>query len=155
MGVSAVKNDDGSFTVALAAHDQTYLVDFWEEHVQPDPADPKRDVVADCVIRHVLKYEQENFSKLIGSGLPTALTELSPTLCSRLWLEVDIIPIVIEPSVHVHRNRSIGRWDDKRVDEQADSMARKCIMYVSVPPSPFRSVPEGEEDEDDEDGCFF
>ncbi|KAK8078334.1 trehalose synthase [Apiospora saccharicola] len=128
MGVSAVKNDDGSFTVALAAHDQTYLVDFWEEHIQPDPADPKRDVVADCVIRHVLKYEQENFAKLIGSGLPTALAELSPTLCSRLWLEVDIIPIVIEPSVHVHHSRPLGRWDDKRVDEQADSMARKCIM---------------------------
>ncbi|KAK7949186.1 trehalose-phosphatase [Apiospora aurea] len=157
MGVSALKNDDGSFIVALAAHDQTYLVDFWEEHIQPDPADPTRDVVADCVIRHVLKYEQDNFSKLIGSGLPTHLTELSPTLCSRLWLEVDIIPIVIEPSVHVHHHSTIGRWDDKRVDEQADSMARKCIMYVSAPPSPFRSFPIGEEDDDDgdeEDACF-
>ncbi|KAK8129234.1 glycosyltransferase family 4 protein [Apiospora kogelbergensis] len=133
MGVSAVKNPDGSFTVALAAHDQTYLVDFWEEHVPaPDADDPQRDVIADCVIRHVLKYEQDNFAKLIGSGLPTVLAdELSPTLCSRLWLEVDIIPIVIEPNVHHHHNghgHTIGGWDDKRVDEQADSMARKCIM---------------------------
>lgn len=159
MGVSAVKNPDGSFTVALAAHDQTYLVDFWEEHVPaPDADDPQRDVIADCVIRHVLKYEQDNFAKLIGSGLPTVLAdELSPTLCSRLWLEVDIIPIVIEPNVHHHHNghgHTIGGWDDKRVDEQADSMARKCIMYVSVPPSPFRGFLDDEEDDEDEDGLF-
>lgn len=51
---------------------------------------------------------------------------MSPSLCSRLWLELDIIPIVMRPDDDLNKRNNF--WDVKRVDEQADSMARKCIL---------------------------
>jgi hypothetical protein len=52
-------------------------------------------------------------------------------LCARLWLELDIIPIVLRKA---EENVSWGSYDEnlpfKSLDEQAESMARKCIRQV-------------------------
>ncbi|KAI5920868.1 family 4 glycosyltransferase [Camillea tinctor] len=121
MGISAVHGDDGTVTVSIAAHDQTYLLDFTLDHLRPEEG---KDVVADYVIAEIQKYEHENFSKIVGAGLPAHVEKMSPGLCSRLWLDIDVVPIVIP----VNRSEE-SFWDSKRVDEQADSMARKCITY--------------------------
>lgn len=129
LGISAVFSDDHTAVVALAIHDTVYLVDFSVKHIVLDDAlKMGEDLIADYVITEVEKYEHENFSKFIGAGLPTTLKYMSPTLCSRLWLELDIVPIVMRPDDE-HKEKTF--WDVKRVDEQADSMARKCIMSVS------------------------
>ncbi|KAK4466136.1 family 4 putative glycosyltransferase [Cladorrhinum samala] len=126
LGISAVFSDDHTAVVALAIHDTIYLVDFSVKHIVLDDAMKMgADLIADHVISEVEKYEHENFAKFIGAGLPTTLKYMSPTLCSRLWLELDIVPIVMRPDDE-HKAKSF--WDVKRVDEQADSMARKCIM---------------------------
>jgi len=126
LGVSAVFADDHTAVVALAIHDTVYLVDFSVKHIVLDDAMKMgADLIADYVISEVEKYEHENFSKFIGAGLPTTLKYMSPSLCSRLWLELDIVPVVMRPDDE-HKEKSF--WDVKRVDEQADSMARKCIM---------------------------
>ncbi|KAI1764825.1 glycosyltransferase family 4 protein [Hypoxylon sp. FL1150] len=121
LGISAVTNDDGSVSVSLAAHDHTYLIDYLVEHLESLRKD--KDVIADYVIAQVQKYEQENFAKFIGAGLPTDLQSLSPTLNSRLWLDIDVIPIDFDVG-----KSEASFWDAKDVDEQADSMARKCVM---------------------------
>ncbi|KAJ4291246.1 hypothetical protein N0V88_006246 [Collariella sp. IMI 366227] len=126
LGISAVFADDHTAVVALAIHDTVYLVDFSVKRIVLDDAMRMgADLIADYVISEVEKYEHENFSKFIGAGLPTTLKYMSPSLCSRLWLELDIVPIVMRPDDE-HKEKSF--WDVKRVDEQADSMARKCIM---------------------------
>lgn len=84
------------------------------------------DLIADYILKEVEAYEHENFVKFIGAGLPTSLKYMSPTLCSRLWLELDIIPVVLRPDSEANKEKSF--WDVKRVDEQADSMVRKCIL---------------------------
>jgi len=113
--------------VAIAIHDTTYLIDFSVKHIVLDDAMKMgADLIADYVIGEVEKYEHENFSKFIGAGLPTTVKYMSPTLCSRLWLELDIVPVVMRPDDETNKGTSF--WDVKRVDEQADSMARKCIM---------------------------
>lgn len=127
--------------MAIAIHDTTYLIDFSVKHIVLDDAMKMgADMIADYVISEVEKYEHENFSKFIGAGLPTTVKYMSPTLCSRLWLELDIVPIVMRPDDESTKGTSF--WDVKRVDEQADSMARKCIMYVApvLSLSPFSSV---------------
>lgn len=55
---------------------------------------------------------------------------MSPQLCSRLWSELDIVPISMEPAPEGHEAGPEDKvfWSIKCVDEQADSMARKCIM---------------------------
>lgn len=119
-------SDDHTAVVALAIHDTVYLVDFSVKSIVLDDAlRMGADLIADYVISEVEKYEHENFAKFVGAGLPTTLKYMSPTLCSRLWLELDIVPIVMRPDDE-HKEKSF--WDVKRVDEQADSMARKCIM---------------------------
>jgi hypothetical protein len=126
IGISAVFADDHTAVVALAIHDTVYLVDFSVKHIMLDDAlRMGQDVIAEYVIDTIQDYEHRNFSKFIGAGLPTTLKYMSPSLCSRLWLELDIVPIVMRPDDE-HKEKSF--WDVKRVDEQADSMARKCIM---------------------------
>ncbi len=126
MGISAVFADDHTAVVALAIHDTIYLTDFSVKHIVLDDATKiGRDLIADYVISEIEHYEHENFAKFIGAGLPTTLKYMSPSLCSRLWLELDIVAIVVRPD---DDNKERTFWDVKRVDEQADSMARKCIM---------------------------
>lgn len=127
LGISAVFADDHTAAVALAIHDITYLIDFSVKYIMLDDGmNIGHDLIADHVIAAAERYEHENFSKFIGAGLPTTLEHMSPTLCSRLWLELDIIPIVVRPDGETKQKNF---WDLKRVDEQADSMARKCILH--------------------------
>ncbi|KAI1084294.1 glycosyltransferase family 4 protein [Whalleya microplaca] len=123
LGVSAVYSSDDTLVVSLAAHDNTYLLDFTVEHLKLDAGSQTGEhVIADYVIAKVQKYEHENFVKFVGVGLPHRLEKLSPTLCSRLWLEIDIVPLVMPVD-----KKELSFWDIKNVDEQADSMARKCV----------------------------
>ncbi|TLD28811.1 hypothetical protein PspLS_04143 [Pyricularia sp. CBS 133598] len=138
LGISAVFADDHTAVVALAIHDTTYLIDFSVKHIVLDDAFKMgEDVISDFVIASVKEYERENFAKFIGAGLPMTLKYMSPTLCSRLWLETDIVPIVIRPDDD-HKEKTF--WDAKRVDEQADSMARKCIMHFGPSLAPLLHV---------------
>lgn len=121
-------SDDRTAVVALAIHDTVYLIDFSVKYIVLDDAlKMGQDLIANYVIEEVEKYEHENFVKFIGAGLATTLKYMSPSLCSRLWLELDIVPIVLRPD---DDSKEKSFWDVKRVDEQADSMARKCIMWV-------------------------
>ena len=130
--MSAVFSDDHTAAVAIAIRDTTYLIDFSVRSIVLDDVDGVggTDLIASHIIDEIKAYEEENFSKFIGAGLPTMLRYMSPTLCSRMWLELDIVPIVLRPDHEkgVPAAESKSFWDIKRVDEQADSMARKCIM---------------------------
>lgn len=60
--------------------------------------------------------------------MPLDLAKRSPLLSSRLWLELDIVPILIRPHWNQDFEEDDHYWSSKCVDEQADSMVRKCIM---------------------------
>lgn len=114
--------------IATAIHDSCYLLDFAVKSIDMKSSE---DPIADHIVEELKKYEQTNTSKFVGAGIPWELVKHSPRLCSRLWLELDIIPIAIFiPSLDSHDAELRGdiSWADKMVDEQADSMARKCIM---------------------------
>jgi hypothetical protein len=79
--------------------------------------------------------------KFIGAGLPHDLAKRTPKLCSRLWLDLDIIPISLLPDIDGDNNpRQDNFWIVKDVEEQADSMARKCIMYFGPSLVPLQQV---------------
>ncbi|CAH0054617.1 unnamed protein product [Clonostachys solani] len=124
-GISATVKDDSTLVVGLAIRDILYLRDFYEVKVVIDSGSG-RDAVANHLIEFLRLYERENLAKFIGCGIPSTLIDHIGNLCSRLWLELDIVPIVM-PTKSLHHAR--GCWMAKAVDEQADSMARKCIVY--------------------------
>lgn len=129
--MSAVVDTNNNAIVALGAHDTTYLIDFAQAKIPlGNSSKLDRDVIVEEIIDRVQKYEKDNFVKFIGAGMPTTLQAMSPSLCSKLWLELDIVPIVMQPDGTVKENNF---WQVKRVDEQADSMGRKCIMYEPLP----------------------
>ena len=85
-------------------------------------------------------YREKHMEKIIGVALPAALTKRYPTLCSQLWRNLDIVPLVLH---HEHRTRkkeergelaTFMGWEKKPPDEQADSMARKCVRSVNKSP---------------------
>ncbi|RYP08384.1 hypothetical protein DL764_001953 [Monosporascus ibericus] len=127
LGIAAAVNGD-TVSVALAAHDQTYLLDYAIEHLAlKDDSHEGEDIIADYVVQKVEDYEHRNLVKFIGAGLASHITKMSPTLCSRLWLDADIVPIVLSP-----KGKDLSSlWEEKELDEQADSMARKCVITAT------------------------
>ncbi|KAE8307234.1 UDP-Glycosyltransferase/glycogen phosphorylase [Aspergillus transmontanensis] len=69
------------------------------------------------------------------------LAEKCPELCSQLWLELDIIPIVLHKA---EEHVSWGLYEQdisyKSLDEQAESIARKCIRFFGPSKAPIPEI---------------
>ncbi|KAM0393462.1 hypothetical protein ACHAPZ_010418 [Fusarium culmorum] len=147
LGIAAAFSNDRTALIALAINDGMYLTDFSVKHLNlSDGEATGRDVIADYVLKEVQDYEQKNLAKFIGAGLSTTLRRVSKTLCSRLWLDLDIVPITVvnesedEDEDEENRKGEKNIWNVKRVDEQADSMVRKCVMYFGPSQAPLLQV---------------
>lgn len=131
-GISAKHESTDSIAVSVAVHDSVYSIDYSVHLLKIPEASSVGDLIAEYVLMALQKYEREHLCKFLCAGLPADLLESSPRLCSRLWAEMDVTPIAL----HV-RGRLVDEgelkhlhWKSKTVDEQADSMARRSIMYV-------------------------
>ncbi|KAJ4123945.1 hypothetical protein NW765_006990 [Fusarium oxysporum] len=126
LGISAVFSNDHTALIALAINDGIYLTDFSIKHLDlSDNQGFGRDAIADYVLKEVKDYQHEKFAKFIGAGLPATLARY--LMRKRM------------------RMKTVGRekkdfWDLKRVDEQADSMVRKCVMYFGPSQAPLLQV---------------
>lgn len=139
MGVSAVFTENHTVAVAMAIRDTVYLHDFCVDPLDlgessTQDSTSNRDNISEHIINELCSYERKNFCKFIGAGIPLDLIQIAPTLCSQLWAKLDIVPISLKPDEDA--NDPAGKvqpfWNVKDIDEQADSMARKCIMYVRI-----------------------
>ncbi|KAF4340741.1 Trehalose phosphorylase [Fusarium beomiforme] len=139
LGISAAFSDHKTALVAMALHDGVYLTDFSVKPLSLS-IDGNSDVIADYVLQEVERYEHDNFVKFVGAGVPSSLSSVSTSLCSRLWLELDIVPIVIPDEGEDKNLDKKNFWDAKRVDEQADSMVRKCFIYFGPSQTPLLQV---------------
>lgn len=64
--------------------------------------------------------------------MPMHVADHCPQLCSRLWAELDIIPLVLPESYLMDRypaqaHITESAWDAIAIDEQAEGMSRKCV----------------------------
>ncbi|WKT52466.1 hypothetical protein QSH57_002980 [Fusarium oxysporum f. sp. vasinfectum] len=126
LGISAVFSNDQTALIALAINDGIYLTDFSVKHLDlSDNQGFGRDAIADYVLEEVKDYQHEKFAKFIGAGLPATLARY--LMKERMMMKT------------VGRERE-DFWDLKRVDEQADSMVRKCVMYFGPSQAPLLQV---------------
>ncbi|TVY25528.1 Trehalose phosphorylase [Lachnellula hyalina] len=142
-GVSAAFSDHNTAVIAIAIHDPVYLLDFSVKTIElGDGLEKGLDVIADYVVGELERYEHENLSKFIGAGVPYDIMKRSPKLSSKLWLKIDIVPISIMPELDGLETEMKDRsyWSEKCIDEQADSMARKCIMHFGPSLAPLQQV---------------
>ncbi|PQE05953.1 trehalose phosphorylase protein [Rutstroemia sp. NJR-2017a BBW] len=150
LGIAAFVRGDGGVDAAFVSHDGTYSIDFAVEKLRnqkqkhspagnsgfeagTDTASPASHIspeelsslLADYFVSKIRDYEQGHYYKFVGVGMTRRVATLSPELPSRLWAELDIVPMIFEQSLDYQK---LG-GERVMVDEEADSMARKCLTY--------------------------
>ncbi|KAI5124495.1 hypothetical protein M0805_003022 [Coniferiporia weirii] len=173
---STAPNENG-FEVSISIHDSVYNTDF-ASTIVPFPTG-KKSIDAEQIEEHVInalrKFSTEHLCKFLGAGVTLSLLKEAPNLCTRLWLEMDIVPVVFnikpyhtESLTRPHVKHRISATNSminsqlqsgaetptmltlppgapgsaglqagvsgklpivRTLDEQADSAARKCLMY--------------------------
>lgn len=126
LGIAARELDNREIEIAFCIHDGTYSTDFATHIIHHNSNRNRAQEVANYVITHIREYEKEHMHKYAGAGITENTKKISSTLPSRLWAELDIVPMVFSQTLEYQE----GSTNKLEVDEQADSMARKCIVYV-------------------------
>ncbi|KAH7889261.1 glycosyltransferase family 4 protein [Phlebopus sp. FC_14] len=174
-GIAGAVVDGGkALEVAISVHDSVYNTDFSSAILPYSPNDPTKTAteIENHVLGTIKNFSQEHLCKFLGAGITLSLLKECPNLCTRLWLEVDVVPIVFNikpfhtdsltrPNVKHRISSTTGSYVPsgtetptvyvdpspllepnnlqagvatklpipRTLDEQADSAARKCIMY--------------------------
>jgi hypothetical protein len=159
LGIAATIGPNGQVVVASSISDGTYTIDFavhsiggkgqlakdylsfrpsgLSERLSPAAtsssgevtpavgAEEVHSLVAEHFLQLIRAYEEDHHYKFIGVGITHKLASMSPRLPAQIWAELDIVPLVFEQGLNYPGNRKLAY----NVDEEADSMARKCCMF--------------------------
>ncbi|KAE8366441.1 UDP-Glycosyltransferase/glycogen phosphorylase [Aspergillus caelatus] len=127
-------------SLAIAVRDSSYLLDFAQYDFRSGDRYQGWTEFSNFILDKLREYQEEHCEKFIGLAMQAELAERCPELCSLLWLELDIIPIVLHKAEE-HVSWGIYEQDIsyKSLDEQAESIARKCIRFFGPSKAP---VPE-------------
>jgi glycosyltransferase involved in cell wall biosynthesis len=93
----------------------------------PLPPAERPAALADYFVEAIKKYEEEHYYKVVGAGITRTAAKMSPQLSSRLWWELDIVPMIFEQGIEFPNETALDVAP--AVDEAADSVARKCLMF--------------------------
>ncbi|KAE8146365.1 hypothetical protein BDV25DRAFT_162660 [Aspergillus avenaceus] len=145
-GLSSMQ-EDGSVTVAIAIRDTTYLLDFVQETLPVKDEKAIGTVIGDFVIEQLKRFSEENLEKFIGIAMPERIAEQCPGLCSQLWSVLDIIPLVLPEGSRREGDDKFTfgipdktTWKTRSIDEQAESMGRKCVRLFGPENIPLLQV---------------
>lgn len=138
--------------IAFVVHDGTYTIDFATRTIGSDspkasdssttpsengsatslPAthEQRADYITDDIVNKIKTYREVHVYKFVAAGLTPTIVQQCPELPSRLWLELDIVPIVVKPSSGKHNTGNPSDPNYMMLDEEADSVVRKALGYV-------------------------
>ncbi|CEL09001.1 hypothetical protein ASPCAL12145 [Aspergillus calidoustus] len=137
-GVSELVVADSVARFAIVVRNVSDLVRFFECQLPLVPKHNRATAVPDLILRTLIEYRNAINEKLAAVALPRSLADQCPTLCLQLWKELDAVPYVIarEPHQRTHADQgeraTFAGWEEKQIDEQADSIARKCIGSFGI-----------------------
>ncbi|PYI11069.1 hypothetical protein BO78DRAFT_304691 [Aspergillus sclerotiicarbonarius CBS 121057] len=136
-GITELVSDASGGRVAIAIRNSTDLVDLIVCLLHA-PRPDESDYATGEIISELKKYKERHGEKIVSAALHESLVDKCPSLCSRLWAELDIVPLVLD---HKDRERqhddqgelaTFSGWHKKELDERADSMVRKCIRSFGI-----------------------
>ncbi|KAL1964169.1 hypothetical protein VTN77DRAFT_7257 [Rasamsonia byssochlamydoides] len=142
-GLSVTFSDESASVIAIAIRDSTYLLDFLEYPFLPDESrKPPYFAIEDFIINQLRDYSGKQLEKFAGVAMPDHIAQRCPNLCSRLWSELDIVPLTMHERDRIEASASKDEtsWREKSVDELAESMARKCIRFFGPNSNPLLQV---------------
>ncbi|CAG8086961.1 unnamed protein product [Penicillium olsonii] len=142
-GISAYFSNHHISLISISIRDSTYLLDFIEKSFDQEERLSVEEAT-DFVITQLDHYGEKHLEKIIGAAMPNHVADFCPRLCSRLWGELDIIPLVLPDSTLVDkyttRASKSPAWDSKTIDEQAEAMSRKCVRLFGPENVPLLQV---------------
>ncbi|KAF9516183.1 glycosyltransferase family 4 protein [Hydnum rufescens UP504] len=149
VGISANVLDDGA-DIGFALNDGKDTLDSAIFRVNNSkPLEP--DHIVELLINKFKTYSHDHNYKFVAIGVSHHLARLSPLLCTRIWKDLDAVPVVLDVSVTGTQNNTSehvrpvdglahrGPLSVTRpVDEQADAAAKKLLTlfsdhYITVP----------------------
>ncbi|KAB8207658.1 UDP-Glycosyltransferase/glycogen phosphorylase [Aspergillus parasiticus] len=126
---------------AIAIRDSSYLLDFAQYDFRSGNRSRGGSEFSSFILAKLREYQEKHCEKFIGLAMQAELAEKCPELCSQLWLELDIIPIVLHKA---EEHVSWGLYEQdisyKSLDEQAESIARKCIRFFGPSKAPIPEI---------------
>ncbi|KAI2791897.1 Trehalose phosphorylase [Penicillium oxalicum] len=125
-GVSVTPPKDNITTLTLAVRDVIYPMDYIQKQLRLPPQKPDA-VITDSMLDALREYSESRFVKVTGIGMPAELISTCPHLTSRLWLENDIIPLVVDCDKVAMEGDQNTPWGHRALDEQAEVLAMKCV----------------------------
>lgn len=149
----AVVENNRKFEVAVSIHDSVYSTDFSSAQIDYDPRTPDKNAknIELFVLEMLRKFSIEHLCKFLGAGVTlTLLREVGlgfiilieayliswtqcPNICTRLWLDLDIVPFVF--NIKQYHTDSVTRPNVKhRISSTTGSYvpsgAETPTMYV-------------------------
>jgi glycosyltransferase involved in cell wall biosynthesis len=91
-----VINSNGQYELAVSVHDSVYNTDFASMILpyNPNNAEKNAKEIENAVLQTFRKFSIEHLCKFLGVGITLSLLKESPNICTRLWLDMDIVPYV-------------------------------------------------------------
>ncbi|KAJ6004975.1 hypothetical protein N7540_012774 [Penicillium herquei] len=144
-GISTFFSTHQPSTIAVAFRDTTYLLEFIEKVFDPAGHEPDPDEATEFIIAELKEYGEKHLEKIVGVAMPKHVAERCSRLCSRLWAELDILPLVLPKSTvtdwYTSRQRKmVHGGGPKTIDEEAESMSRKCVRLFGPENIPLLQV---------------
>ncbi|KAH7107431.1 trehalose phosphorylase [Auriculariales sp. MPI-PUGE-AT-0066] len=129
-GLAATVLPEGAGTeIGISIHDGTYSTDFAQTTLRFQNAD--KAAINAAIEKHIVStlknFSTQHLCKFLGAGVATLLLEQAPSLCTTLWRDLDIVPVVfnIQP---VAKDYTAYRGKRNLLSPHAD-------QYLSIPPS--------------------
>nr|OQO27109.1 hypothetical protein B0A51_06017 [Rachicladosporium sp. CCFEE 5018] len=108
---------DGTSSVDFAIHTVDFSHNEHEAAVRGLSIGGRTNVLEDFLANTLETIARDRACKFVGAGIAPEVIRACPKLPSRLWNELDILPVALD------RDSNCGD-----VDEIADLMARKCVL---------------------------
>ncbi|KAF9264756.1 trehalose synthase [Marasmius fiardii PR-910] len=137
-GIAGSPTSNGaSFEIAISIHDSVYSTDFTSVSIPFTKGQLEKTGkdIERKVLETLRKFSQEHLCKFLGAGITLSLLKESPNLTTRLWLDMDIVPIVfnIKP---FHTDSATSRNIKHRISSTTGSYvpsgAETPTMYVDA-----------------------
>jgi glycosyltransferase involved in cell wall biosynthesis len=95
-----VINNNTQYEIAVSIHDSVYSTDFASLVIPYSPNTPDKNAkeIEQEVLQTLRKFSLEHLCKFLGAGITLSLLKETPSICTRLWLDMDIVPFVFNIS---------------------------------------------------------
>ena len=136
VGVAASLRDGSHIDIGFCSHDGTYSTDFTVLTLTVEDGKDVASTLAEHIVLRIRQYAEERNYKFVGAGITQATLKLSPCLSARMWADLDVVPLVFAAKI----DAPLKLQQELAVDEQADSMARECVMVRIADHPPARTT---------------